>query len=738
MNDEPLTAGEALTDLWVTRIRAARKAKQPFADIAEVCWSFYRKSAKFMWEDKFLKEWIGNIPGKPQFEVTMNKAWEYVAVLGPYLIWDYPHRRVKPYQRMELNPQQFEGDQELYYLLDQLAPIEEIKHSRATSRAVVMERVLNYTAREQSPGLDRASLMATVEAMVKGRGVLVPRTYTNPGSERMLTGLFWESVDDLFIDPDCSDPFLRTAKWIAIRHQSTNEELEDMWELPRGTLDGHGHAENVESMIENHSASDDLDRVQGRTNNITVWYEIWSKCGIGDRRNRTDVVNRVESMVGDYCYLAIATGVPWPLNAPPEAFHDVENEDFEDEMLERYGWPFPVYEDGQWPVALLDFALDSESPWPVAPLSASLGHLMAMNVLLACVTESAYENRKQIILTLEQYAKEVKKALSQSGSPAVVSIKADMEAQIDKFVTFINRPSMNQDPLLALEYISREFEKSSGLVPFLYGNESKVSRSARDVAAKEEHTSIRPEKMAKDVAAWQTRAATLEGFLAAIELEGTDVEPHVPAQLWDFLISSQDPELVFREMDCVVEATDVRRPNRERDLQNLQTLSQQAMQVFLQFAESNGDWEPMNNFLDSMFKSMEQPFTGMRMEPGEPDPMVQQQQQLEMQKLQMESAKLQADAESRQMDAAEKQADMEADAVESELRLREQQQGMQLEAAAKTQGMLFDRADHQLDMMQSREKFIQEREQAEAEGQQKIRLMRAQAAAKPKTNGSAK
>src|SRR5690606_9206423 len=131
------------------------------------------------------------------------------------------------------------------------------------------------------------------------------------------------------------------------------------------------------------------------------------------------------------------------------------------------------------------------------------------------------------------------------------------------------------DILDAIQMELMLFQRATGLVDFMYGSEAKVSRSARDIAAKEEKTAIRPEKMSRDVAAWQTSAATLEMFIAALHLQGRDVEPGIPAILWDMLISSQDPELIMREMDCIVEATDVRRPNRERDLSNLQTLAQQ-------------------------------------------------------------------------------------------------------------------------------------------------------------------
>src|SRR5690606_23507746 len=101
-----------------------------------------------------------------------------------------------------------------------------------------------------------------------------------------------------------------------------------------------------------------------------------------------------------------------------------------------------------------------------------------------------------------------------------IYLKAELEQDITKCIQYLNRPNMNTDILDAIQMELMLFQRATGLVDFMYGSEAKVSRSARDIAAKEEKTAIRPEKMSRDVAAWQTSAATLEMFIAALNLQG--------------------------------------------------------------------------------------------------------------------------------------------------------------------------------------------------------------------------
>lgn len=738
--EPPLTVAEALVDGWLERIKHADKAKEAFNAVADACYSFYARSAKFMWEDDFRKKYIGNITS-PKFEVTINAAFEFVAIFGPYLMWDYPHRSVRPYQPLQLDPELFSGPEGPSPVFEMIAAQQDQQVRTAAMRCAVMEHYLNYSQREQPDGLWTHSSMAVLDALVKGRGVLAPSTYRHPGSDRTLTQLEYVSVDRVFIDPDCNDPLFNTATWMCVQHKNwPTYRVEDRFNLPRGTLDEAGNIESVESMVSNNRAIDQMHRSQGRTNDLITWYEIWSTCGIGGQSNikDSDLAGLIDETVGDYVYLCVAPGVPWPLNAPPAAFTDETTDEDVSEML---GWPFPSYRDSKWPLAFLDFYADSNGPWPIAPLSAGLGHLICLNVLMSAYVEQAYENRKSIIAALEGASKDIQKALDSKDNPAFVVLKGEVSDDIKKCIQYLNRPGMNTDILQAIEMELQLFQRATGLVDFMYGSEAKVSRSARDISAKEEKTSIRPEKMSRDVAAWQSHAATLEAFVAALNLQGEDVEPLIPGMLWDMLIASQDPELVMREMDCIVEATDVRRPNRERDLSNLQTLAQQATGAFLTYAQAKDDWEPLNTYFSHLFKAMEQPYTGMEMQSGM-SPEMQQQMQAQMEaeqmQLQAEQMKAQAEIEGKQMDIQAKQMDVQNKQQLAEIKAQGDVMKLHVDAVKGAMEIEQDQQRHQLDLFQDRQLFSQNYQQRDVEGEQKVRLMKQQAMAKPKPSSNGK
>src|SRR5690349_18958052 len=100
----PITASEVLVDSWLERLECARKSKnyEAFRAISDVCYSFYKNSAKFMWEKDFRHKYMGATIETPMFEITINKAREYIDIYGPYLFWDYPNRKVTAYEPLEI------------------------------------------------------------------------------------------------------------------------------------------------------------------------------------------------------------------------------------------------------------------------------------------------------------------------------------------------------------------------------------------------------------------------------------------------------------------------------------------------------------------------------------------------------------------------------------------------------------------------------------------------------------
>jgi hypothetical protein len=756
-SDETLTVSGALCQEWLKRMEYARDARKSFDTVADACHSFYSQSGKFMWEDKFRNRFLGNV-NRPKFELTVNAAKEYVDIFGPYLFWDYPHRTAKAYEPLELDEELFGSDPWLQEMASQISEEQNMGQAVARQRARVMERYLNYTPREQPHGLWTHTNAAITEALVKGRGVMVPRAYSPPDSDRVLTGLFWEPVQNLLIDPDCTDCLLDTATFIAIRHETAQYDLEDRFNLPRGTLDdAAGIGETAESIVANDSGVDQLLRKNGKTNNVIVWFEIWSKCGVSCKKERqqSEFAKKVDSVVGDYVYMCVTSDVPWFLNAPPAAFtDDISDED----VSELLGWPFPSYKDSRWPVALLDFFPDPGSAWPIAPLSSGLGHLICLNVLMSAYVEQAYENRKSIIAVMEEAAKDVLDQINSDESPAIVRLKTDVAKDIKNVIQYLNRPNANTDILNAIDLVLRLFQKATGLVDFMYGQEAKVSRSAQDIVAKQEKTAIRPEKMSKDVAAWQAEGARLEALLATLEVQGEDVHPRIPSVLWDRLITNQDPELIWREMDIVIEATDVRRPNRERDLSQLQTLAQQSTAAFIQAAQMNGDWTPFNAFHKQIFKAMEAPWVPeMEIQSVDPNAQSEAQAQMEqmkaeaeqqkiqgeLQKQQGELQKMQLELQGKQMDTQQKQMLLEFKGVGEAQKLQvdaaKATQSLEADALKSRQSLLFDELSHSQELRQDEEEHELALVHAEEMGEQKVRLAKKQAEAKPKptSNGSA-
>jgi hypothetical protein len=437
------------------------------------------------------------------------------------------------------------------------------------------------------------------------------------------------------------------------------------------------------------------------------------------------LIRAMDDVVGDHAYLCVSANVPWLLNAPPEAFHE---EITDDEVSEMLGWPFPSYADSRWPMAFLDFYRDSNGGWPIAPLSAALGELICMNVLTAAFVEQAYENRKSIIAVLDEAAKDFEAAISGNTNPSVVKLKGELEKSVSDMISFIQRPPMNKDILAALEYVSGLFDKRTGLVDFMYGTQQTQDRSARTTAAKEEKTGIRPERMSRDVATWQTEAATLEKLLACLTVQGSDIRELIGddgAMMWDELIYNEDPEVVMRELTCMVEATDLRRPNRERDLQNLRDLSQQFLPVMQEYAAATGDTGPINAYAEDIGKAMEQPTVRWKL--GDwaprPDPAAEQEAQLAQQeadsKMQIEQQKAQAAQQKAEMDVAVKQADLEIKRELGQMKLQESMAKLQMDAAA-----------HEQEMEINREQTEQQMALSAAEGQQSLMLGRLSGAAK--------
>ncbi len=612
---------------WLGKLDIARKHRVPFDDVAEQCLGFYAGNLGFMYEDKFQKKFLGDMPISPRFRITINKAFELVSVVGPLIYHRNPTRSVKPYDPLELDPSLFgdSQDPQAQQAFQQASGQIQAEATRKTTQCQLLERYLNYTPREQpGGGLKRHAQDAVTECLVTGLGLLWPGTYRMPGSNRLLTGCFYDSNVNLLVDPDADSMVFGNAMWVSREHMQPTWEVERRFNLPAGSL---AKAATLESGAAQGARRGDRlgrkHRAQGTTFDLITWHEVWSIGGVGTRL--TGVAKTLErafdEVVGDYAYICVAPNVPWPLNMPIQRFAVADDDD----VREAFSWPVPYWMDRSWPFADLSFYRKPNTTYPIAPIQPALGELCFLNVMISHLANRVWSSSRDFIAVLKSAARDVKQILSRGEDLAVIEL-SEIHQDINKVVSFLRQPEVKFDAWKIVQQIFELFDRRTGLSELMYGqNEGqKVSRTATDVKAKQEKLSIRPDHMSGSVEDWMTQAAGMEKQCCYWSgVSGEDVRPllgQVGSQLWDGMIANADPEEVAREMVCTIEANSARKPNKDRDAANAQAMVQVAMPVLDKHADATTDTEPLNNLIDFYGDSIDADTSGIRMGPRMPPP----------------------------------------------------------------------------------------------------------------------
>ena len=617
----------ALTKIWVSAIKAAETEKSGFNKTGEICQTFFTGAMDSMWNDTFRTRFLGGMPA-PQFRLTLNRTFDLTSIVGPGLMWananrmitNYPPLEVDPTVLLALNGMDLQGP-EAQQAAQQM--VEEINRERVIhdTACKIMERYLNYSQREQpGGGLKAQSRLAILDALIKGRGVIKVDTYKPHGTDYELTGGFRIDVDDLYIDPNCKQGDLSGCKWIAIKHCEPHWEVERKFGWSPNSLKNKG----TSTISKMGAEVKKLNQQTRNVNDLTIWYEIFSLCGVGTRFNGAggqEWHQAFEDAVGDEAYLCVCPGVNEFLNFRNEEASMIEM----DRLKAKLDWPTPYYKDGRWPVALLDFWDNPKSCWPIATVSAGLGQLTIINIMLCSLAERTYrDSLDKFAISNVLDSDTVSKLLSLRHE--VISLNPSMGEQIDQFLSTVKRNPVTMDVWRIIDMMSISFDKAVGLTDLMYGLNpgGKVTRTAADANIKGEAVGVRPEFMASRVEEWQTEIANIERIAAGDAVAGQPLKPllgSAGSQLWDMLITGADPDIYLREMTAMVEAGSTRRPNKAREAQNMQQMSAFLLPVAQWYAGSTGNTEPLNNLVESIGKSIEQDTTAWAFPP------IQQQQQ---------------------------------------------------------------------------------------------------------------
>jgi hypothetical protein len=619
-------------------------------------------------------------------------------------------------QQMQTMWPQVQQVQQAQQIFEQASIESQTREMQDTARANLIQLWLNYTPDEQPyGGLARHAELAITEGLVKGRGVLWTEPYQQPGSNKRLTGSFYDSVDNLLIDPDADT--IHDARYIIKIENKPIWQIEREYKLKKDSLKGKGSLESTSSQGERQG--DDLGGMkvaQGKSFDTMTIYKVWSKAGIGARLTgvNTPLKDAFDDVVGDYAFMVVTPNVPYFLNSPPDKFKKATDK----EVKKMFEWPVPYWKDNRWPCTELDFYPKPRSAWPIAPLAPGLGELVFMNVMISHLANRIWSSSRDFIAVLKSAEDEVRKVMKSGDDLAIIGLN-EVHGDIKKVVQFLQQPQTNFDAWRILDQIIQIFERRTGLTELMAGMTSTQSRSAEDAAGKRESMNVRPDHMAAQVEKWMSECAKKEKFCCRWFVEGKDVEPlfgKAGSMLWDQLISKEDPEIVVREMDATVEAGSARKPNKNRETHNIQSALQVLFPEFSKHADMTTNTEPLNKLLALWADTVEFDIDGMQMDQRIPmqyqpwfqeqqqQQMQQQQQQQEQQMAQQQQAQQQSEQQKMQVEQMKAQVSMQSEQQKMQgeaIRQQTEAQKAQMELSKQQQQMQANAEDRQAEMQQS-------------------------------------
>ncbi len=617
-----------IVDLWRSQIKRCEERKEKeFGRIAKHCWGYLGKS----YVDLTLED-EGRTTNLPhdlgEHYPRLNKSREFVSVFMPYIHEQIPHRTVTP--RVPPLPPQ----------LQQFAPNAGPKLDDQLL-AWMLEHWLNYIPTEY--GLYKETKVAIPEALVKGRAVVWHEMIDSPYGE--IPASNFDTVDGLLIDADAMQT--RDAGFIMRRRVRSVWQVEDEFGIPAKEL------RSAATYRSNASRSYDKYSLNPKELDIVVYYEVWSRMGIGHRlegaSDKLDDMKLALNSLGPQIFLVILPGMDYPLNVPPEKLTaDTEGEEA---LRRRLEWPIAFYEDASnpWPCSFLDFHPNSGDPWATSPLEGGLPLLIYLDAIYTYIMARAKATCRDLIFTAKELAENVQAAIEGGNDQTVVPVDLDAKT-LEQLVYILNFPPANQDIWTTLQVTERKFEQATGMDPLIYGGGGSMDnqmRSAAEAHIREGHLNSRPDDYTDAVIEWMSQIARKEAQATRLlvpasagpsALFGEEIlEMETPEQLavaqnktplsfsWNTLVNTDDPAIAAADMDYTCEAGSGTRKNKQKQQADLALLMQTLIPPYMERA-MRGDAGPHNTLMEIMAETTELPLTRLALPNGvlPPEPVPEQ------------------------------------------------------------------------------------------------------------------
>ena len=506
-------------------------------------------------------------------------------------------------------------------------------------RAALIEWYLNYTPRELD--LKSRARDAITETIVKGMGLLWG-VVDNSG-DRRVSGLEYDSVDHLFVDPDAEK--WEDAKWIARRRRRPTWEVEREFGLEPGTL--KPTETTTESQVED-DMQDEFDRKfeaeAGESNDLCIYYEIYSRMGVGARIKGAkddelpeEIADALETY-GDNAYLVVSPSHDYPLNLPQEVIEGQDQAAAAEEIKERLAWPAPFHANRKnpWPCAPLSFRKTPRKLWPMPYIWPAMGYQKCINWIFSFLMGRIKLVSRAFMAVPQGLSDEIKETILSGKDLTLLEINNTHPGTLENVIGFIKMPEENANIWNLLASLKREFEDATGVTELnMSGRTSTQMRSAAEADLKQNVLNVRPDDMANLVDSWMSNCAFIEAIIARTVLTAEDVAPvfgeeviSVPPQLqssfepmggesaggmppqmgeytqmWVELVQTDDIDRICSEYEYGVESGSARKPNKQQQISNIDEASQLIIPMFQQIWQTTGDPSKINSWIEMWAKS---------------------------------------------------------------------------------------------------------------------------------------
>ncbi len=732
---------------WIKSIeRSMEFKKEEFQNDADDIMQFFNGCKDDFWNPKYASGPRGYAKSgtgapAPDFQMVLMKVAEGVQLFGPGLYSTDPIIEVDPRPAPNFGPEVFgipvpqqppppqEGQppqpppppDPQFLAFEQVMQQKGASDTTKKAASAVLAHLLNYNQRELDTKTHARD--AIDEALIKGMGVRWTEVYYPPNSKRKMIQSCYDTVDRLALDPDAEKT--EEVMWCARKRIMPVWKAEEIFELEPGTLDEYGTLESVQNQEFANTPDDNYNRKKGKSNDLIVYWDIYSKMGIGSKLTgvKKDFPDGFEMPdLGDYVYVAASDSCPFFLNLPPDILKKASKK----QIFNKLQWPIPFWSDGKangWPFTPLTFHRVPGHVWPMSHFKPGLGELKWLTWAMSFLANKVRTSCGTIIAVLQAAGEDLKNALKTNSDNKVVELQAILGRNINDIVSFLQQPEFHADIWKVVNAVFDLWDKRVGLSELLYGMSDTQDRSATETEVKQTNATSRINDMRAQVEGWATMVARKEAIAMRWTYGPEDVQEilgPIGTEVFRSFLASSEIDAVVREFDYGVVAGSTQLQDRQVKIRNLNEYLKNFGPVLANFA-SQGIVDPINGVMTTWGALYDTDVSSwiIQLPPQQPDP-----------KIELEKQKLQAEIEQGQMDAQlqreKHEFEMEKARVELEMEIIKQQAELEMEAKKAEQEMQIERMKAEMELQIEREKAQVQLQLESQKAQNEMQLSEAQ------------